>query len=122
MPDRMCRYAKQCAYQSSRPFNCSSALSVFKDALKEKVNLANEASKCQPANIEAIQSEVLSNDPAPQECPVPAVNARHVRIHVDGPFCSSTEDVFSYSSSLCIAGGIGVTPFAAVMAAIKYVS
>ncbi|XP_015670197.1 NADPH oxidase 4 [Protobothrops mucrosquamatus] len=36
------------------------------------------------------------------------------KLHVDGPFGSPFEESFNYEVSLCIAGGIGVTPFAAV--------
>uniref|UniRef100_H3CJD2 Ferric reductase NAD binding domain-containing protein n=1 Tax=Tetraodon nigroviridis TaxID=99883 RepID=H3CJD2_TETNG len=37
------------------------------------------------------------------------------RIYVDGPFGSPSEEVFNYDVSLCVAGGIGVTPFACVL-------
>lgn len=37
------------------------------------------------------------------------------RVHVDGPFGSPSEEVFNYEVSLCVAGGIGVTPFACVL-------
>ncbi|KPP64420.1 NADPH oxidase 4-like, partial [Scleropages formosus] len=40
------------------------------------------------------------------------------RFYVDGPFGSSSEDVFNYEVSLCVAGGIGVTPFAGVLRAL----
>uniref|UniRef100_A0A8C6TYX7 NADPH oxidase 4 n=1 Tax=Neogobius melanostomus TaxID=47308 RepID=A0A8C6TYX7_9GOBI len=39
-------------------------------------------------------------------------------IFVDGPFGSASEDVFNYDVSLCVAGGIGVTPFACVLRAL----
>ncbi|XP_067101776.1 NADPH oxidase 4 [Osmerus mordax] len=44
-------------------------------------------------------------------CPAPGV----CRLYVDGPFGSPSEDVFNYEVSLCVAGGIGVTPFACVL-------
>ncbi|XP_007436102.1 NADPH oxidase 4 [Python bivittatus] len=36
------------------------------------------------------------------------------KLYVDGPFGSPFEESFNYEVSLCIAGGIGVTPFAAI--------
>ncbi|XP_026562558.1 NADPH oxidase 4 [Pseudonaja textilis] len=38
----------------------------------------------------------------------------HPKLYVDGPFGSPFEESFNYEVSLCIAGGIGVTPFAAI--------
>uniref|UniRef100_A0A8C6TZR1 NADPH oxidase 4 n=1 Tax=Neogobius melanostomus TaxID=47308 RepID=A0A8C6TZR1_9GOBI len=43
---------------------------------------------------------------------------RYPKIFVDGPFGSASEDVFNYDVSLCVAGGIGVTPFACVLRAL----
>uniref|UniRef100_A0AAZ3S4M8 NADPH oxidase 4 n=1 Tax=Oncorhynchus tshawytscha TaxID=74940 RepID=A0AAZ3S4M8_ONCTS len=40
------------------------------------------------------------------------------RLYVDGPFGSSSQEVFNYEVSLCVAGGIGVTPFACVLHAL----
>jgi len=40
------------------------------------------------------------------------------RLHVDGPFGSPSEEVFNYEVSVCVAGGIGVTPFACVLQAL----
>ncbi|XP_071819620.1 NADPH oxidase 4-like isoform X2 [Apostichopus japonicus] len=37
------------------------------------------------------------------------------RFFVDGPFGGSSQDVFKYNTSVCIAGGVGITPFAAVL-------
>ncbi|XP_068122892.1 NADPH oxidase 4 isoform X2 [Hyperolius riggenbachi] len=37
------------------------------------------------------------------------------KIYIDGPFGSPSEEVFNYEVSLCIAGGIGVTPFASIL-------
>ncbi|XP_075453075.1 NADPH oxidase 3 [Ascaphus truei] len=42
------------------------------------------------------------------------------RLAVDGPYGSSTTNVFHYQVSVCIAAGIGVTPFAAVLKSIWY--
>ncbi|XP_058880726.1 NADPH oxidase 3-like [Acipenser ruthenus] len=42
------------------------------------------------------------------------------RIAVDGPFGSPSSDVFRYGVSVCIAAGIGVTPFASVLKSIWY--
>ncbi|PIK47755.1 putative NADPH oxidase 4-like, partial [Apostichopus japonicus] len=38
-----------------------------------------------------------------------------IRFFVDGPFGGSSQDVFKYNTSVCIAGGVGITPFAAVL-------
>ncbi|RVE64629.1 hypothetical protein OJAV_G00127860 [Oryzias javanicus] len=43
---------------------------------------------------------------------------RYPTLYVDGPFGSPSEEVFNYDVSLCIAGGIGVTPFACVLDAL----
>ncbi|XP_028656250.1 NADPH oxidase 4 isoform X1 [Erpetoichthys calabaricus] len=40
---------------------------------------------------------------------------RYPKLYVDGPFGSPSEDIFNYEVSLCVAGGIGVTPFASVL-------
>ncbi|XP_064610676.1 NADPH oxidase 4-like [Liolophura sinensis] len=45
-------------------------------------------------------------------------NMRHC-LRVDGPFCSPMEDVRKYRVLLCIAGGIGVTPFISLLTAIR---
>ncbi|KAF3847845.1 hypothetical protein F7725_020873 [Dissostichus mawsoni] len=37
---------------------------------------------------------------------------RYPKLYVDGPFGSPSEEVFNYDVSVCVAGGIGVTPFA----------
>ncbi|KAM6185737.1 NADPH oxidase 3 [Rhynchocyon petersi] len=42
------------------------------------------------------------------------------RLAVDGPFGTALTDVFHYSVSVCIAAGIGVTPFAALLKSIWY--
>ncbi|KAG8137015.1 hypothetical protein E2320_005560 [Naja naja] len=42
------------------------------------------------------------------------------RLYVDGPFGSPFEESFNYEVSLCIAGGIGVTPFAAIFNTLLY--
>uniref|UniRef100_A0A8C8BK26 NADPH oxidase 3 n=1 Tax=Otus sunia TaxID=257818 RepID=A0A8C8BK26_9STRI len=42
------------------------------------------------------------------------------RLSVDGPYGSATTDVFHYQVSVCIAAGIGVTPFASVLKSIWY--
>ncbi|XP_066555374.1 NADPH oxidase 4 isoform X2 [Amia ocellicauda] len=40
---------------------------------------------------------------------------RYPKLYIDGPFGSPSEEVFNYEVSLCVAGGIGVTPFASVL-------
>uniref|UniRef100_A0A669P5R6 NADPH oxidase 3 n=1 Tax=Phasianus colchicus TaxID=9054 RepID=A0A669P5R6_PHACC len=42
------------------------------------------------------------------------------RLVVDGPYGSATTDVFRYGVSVCIAAGIGVTPFASILKSIWY--
>uniref|UniRef100_A0A3Q2EBI4 NADPH oxidase 4 n=1 Tax=Cyprinodon variegatus TaxID=28743 RepID=A0A3Q2EBI4_CYPVA len=41
-----------------------------------------------------------------------------IRLYIDGPFGGPSEEVFNYDVSLCVAGGIGVTPFACVLHAL----
>lgn len=43
------------------------------------------------------------------------------RLYVDGPFGSPSEEVFNYDVSVCVAGGIGVTPFACMLHALLWV-
>lgn len=42
------------------------------------------------------------------------------RLAVDGPYGSATTDVFHYRVSVCIAAGIGVTPFASILKSMWY--
>ncbi|XP_073485057.1 NADPH oxidase 3 [Aquarana catesbeiana] len=42
------------------------------------------------------------------------------RLAVDGPYGSATTNVFNFKVSVCIAAGIGVTPFASVLKSIWY--
>ncbi|XP_048210511.1 NADPH oxidase 3 [Perognathus longimembris pacificus] len=42
------------------------------------------------------------------------------RLAVDGPFGASLTDVFHYSVSVCVAAGIGVTPFASLLKSMWY--
>ncbi|XP_077200222.1 NADPH oxidase 3 [Paroedura picta] len=42
------------------------------------------------------------------------------RLAVDGPFGAAATDVFQYQISICIAAGIGVTPFASILKSIWY--
>ncbi|XP_028818082.1 NADPH oxidase 4 isoform X3 [Denticeps clupeoides] len=43
---------------------------------------------------------------------------RYPKLLVDGPFGSPSEEVFNYKISVCVAGGIGVTPFACILHAL----
>jgi len=36
-------------------------------------------------------------------------------LYIEGPFGSAMEDVHKYKISLCVAGGIGITPFASIL-------
>ncbi|KAL7825475.1 hypothetical protein AOLI_G00326820 [Acnodon oligacanthus] len=40
---------------------------------------------------------------------------RYPKLYVDGPFGTPSEEVFNYEVSVCVAGGIGVTPFASIL-------
>lgn len=42
------------------------------------------------------------------------------RLAVDGPFGAALTDVFHYPVTMCIAAGIGVTPFAALLKSVWY--
>uniref|UniRef100_A0A8D2LA54 NADPH oxidase 4 n=1 Tax=Varanus komodoensis TaxID=61221 RepID=A0A8D2LA54_VARKO len=47
---------------------------------------------------------------------LPIFQQRHYpKVYVDGPFGSPFEESFNYEISLCVAGGIGVTPFASIL-------
>ncbi|XP_019385909.1 PREDICTED: NADPH oxidase 4 isoform X3 [Crocodylus porosus] len=47
---------------------------------------------------------------------LPIFHQRHYpKLYVDGPFGSPSEESLNYEVSLCVAGGIGVTPFASVL-------
>lgn len=43
------------------------------------------------------------------------------RLYIDGPFGSPFEESLNYEVSLCVAGGIGVTPFASILNTLLYV-
>lgn len=44
------------------------------------------------------------------------------RLYIDGPFGSPSEESLNYEVSLCVAGGIGVTPFASILNTLLYVN
>ncbi|XP_046892251.1 NADPH oxidase 4 isoform X1 [Hypomesus transpacificus] len=61
-------------------------------------------------------TELLLPGPGVASEILPMVQQRtYPKLYVDGPFGSPSEDVFNYEVSLCVAGGIGVTPFACVL-------
>lgn len=61
-------------------------------------------------------TELLLPEPGAASEILPMVRQRtYPKLYVDGPFGSPSEDVFNYEVSLCVAGGIGVTPFACVL-------
>ena len=72
-----------------------SYLLLFTDNLKEKILNNCTASKKQ---IETVKP---------------------LKLYIDGPFCSPVQDVFSFKISICIAGGIGVTPFSSIFSFLK---
>lgn len=43
-----------------------------------------------------------------------------IRIAIDGPFGTASEDVFSHEVGLLVGAGIGVTPFASILKSIFY--
>lgn len=43
-----------------------------------------------------------------------------IRMGVDGPFGTASEDVFDYEVSMLVGAGIGVTPFASILKSIWY--
>ncbi|KAG7470910.1 hypothetical protein MATL_G00118950 [Megalops atlanticus] len=64
-------------------------------------------------------TELLLPDPSMDSEILPIVNQRrYPKLYIDGPFGSPSEEVFNYEVSLCVAGGIGVTPFASVLNAL----
>ncbi|XP_004674212.1 PREDICTED: NADPH oxidase 3 [Condylura cristata] len=52
--------------------------------------------------------------------PAPQAPRPLPRLAVDGPFGASLMDVFHYPVSVCIAAGIGVTPFASLLKSVWY--
>lgn len=46
----------------------------------------------------------------------------YFRLYIDGPFGSPFEESLNYEVSLCVAGGIGVTPFASILNTLLYVT
>ncbi|XP_070568165.1 NADPH oxidase 4-like [Ptychodera flava] len=42
------------------------------------------------------------------------------KMYIDGPFGSPSQDIFEFGVSVCIAGGVGVTPFAAALNKLRY--
>lgn len=40
---------------------------------------------------------------------------KNPKVYIDGPFGSPSEEALNYEVSLCVAGGIGVTPFASIL-------
>ncbi|XP_060682573.1 NADPH oxidase 4 isoform X1 [Hemiscyllium ocellatum] len=60
--------------------------------------------------------ELLLLDPNLDTEILPILQQRtYPKLYIDGPFGSPSEEVFNYEVSLCVAGGIGVTPFASVL-------
>ncbi|XP_058887118.1 NADPH oxidase 4-like isoform X2 [Acipenser ruthenus] len=60
--------------------------------------------------------ELLLSKSTPDSEILPIVQQRrYPTLYIDGPFGSPSEEVFNYEVSLCVAGGIGVTPFASVL-------
>ncbi len=49
------------------------------------------------------------------EMPSPNSNDAKLDLHIDGPYGSCAEDVFTYSKVILIGAGIGVTPYASIL-------
>ncbi|KAG7259426.1 hypothetical protein CRUP_014120 [Coryphaenoides rupestris] len=78
-------------------------------------NRAQSAGSVEPERF----TELLLPKPGAVSEILPMVQQRrYPKLYVDGPFGSSSEEVFNYEVSLCVAGGIGVTPFACVLRAL----
>nr|XP_006823190.1 PREDICTED: NADPH oxidase 4-like [Saccoglossus kowalevskii] len=45
---------------------------------------------------------------------------KYPNMYIDGPFGSPSQDILKYNVSVCIAGGVGVTPFAAILNKLRY--
>ncbi|XP_060040707.1 NADPH oxidase 3, partial [Erinaceus europaeus] len=54
------------------------------------------------------------------EGPIPMESCILPRLAVDGPYGSALTDVFHYTVSVCIAAGIGATPFASLLKSLWY--
>uniref|UniRef100_A0A2K6FB41 NADPH oxidase 4 n=1 Tax=Propithecus coquereli TaxID=379532 RepID=A0A2K6FB41_PROCO len=53
---------------------------------------------------------------------LPFIQSRsYPKLYIDGPFGSPFEESLNYEVSLCVAGGIGVTPFASILNTLLYV-
>ncbi|XP_012497237.1 PREDICTED: NADPH oxidase 4 [Propithecus coquereli] len=52
---------------------------------------------------------------------LPFIQSRsYPKLYIDGPFGSPFEESLNYEVSLCVAGGIGVTPFASILNTLLY--
>uniref|UniRef100_A0A4W3IRV6 NADPH oxidase 4 n=1 Tax=Callorhinchus milii TaxID=7868 RepID=A0A4W3IRV6_CALMI len=65
--------------------------------------------------------ELLLSEPHQNAEILPILQQRkYPKLYIDGPFGSPSEEIFNYEVSLCVAGGIGVTPFASVLNTLLY--
>ncbi|TMS07226.1 NADPH oxidase 4 [Larimichthys crocea] len=99
-------------------------------ALKYQTNIETHPPGCLRANQSGTeqQGEELEQDrftqlllPEPRtdlEILPMVQQRRYPKLYVDGPFGSPSEEVFNYDVSVCVAGGIGVTPFACILHAL----
>ncbi|XP_077977130.1 NADPH oxidase 4-like [Glandiceps talaboti] len=55
-----------------------------------------------------------------QVLPLQNAKSKVPKMYIDGPFGSPSQDIFDFGTSVCIAGGVGVTPFAAVLNKLRY--
>ena len=49
-----------------------------------------------------------------------ALNQKPPRVAIEGPFGTSSQDVFDYETVVCCGAGIGITPFASFLRSLLY--
>jgi predicted ferric reductase len=93
------------------------AIGDWSKQLKDKIELEKKRLMIEKSNL--CQWKICHCNNNNSRCDNTGLNhqifGRDVKIFVDGPFSSPTQDVFSFRRSICIAGGIGITPFLSVI-------
>ncbi|KAA0702414.1 NADPH oxidase 4 [Triplophysa tibetana] len=82
-----------------------------------EVRMLKSGFKPRPGQVTRFSNLLLTQSNSSEILPM-MQQRRYPTVHVDGPFGSPSEEVFNYEVSLCVAGGIGVTPFACVLQAL----
>ncbi|MGH0172882.1 UNVERIFIED_CONTAM: hypothetical protein FKN15_072605 [Acipenser sinensis] len=122
----LCLYCAERLYRylrNSRPVTIVSVTSLPCDVIE--VRMVKKDFKARPGQVLLIYfviifteqfKELLLSKSTPDSEILPIVQQRrYPTLYIDGPFGSPSEEVFNYEVSLCVAGGIGVTPFASVL-------